>query len=210
MSTALVWGASGGIGQALVGTLVANNWTVIGATHQPSSLNDITPHVLDANVRDPFEVQVAISEASQLVDEVDLWIYTVGDITADKTADLSSDDWCRIIEANLTGAFFTTHYSLPLLAANAHIFYVGAIHERLRLPKLGAYAAAKAGLEAFAESLRKEERKRRVTVVRPGAVDTAFWNKVPLKLPANALSPKQVSEQILEAYQQQHTGLLDL
>ena len=71
-------------------------------------------------------------------------------------------------------AFLATHFSMPLLAQNAHLVYLGAVSERLRLPGLSAYAAAKAGLEAYAEALKKEERKRRITVVRPGAVATPF------------------------------------
>ena len=44
---------------------------------------------------------------------------------------------------------------------NAHIIFIGAVSERLKLPGLSAYAASKAGLEAFAEVLGKEERKKR-------------------------------------------------
>jgi len=80
----------------------------------------------------------------------------------------------------------------------------------MRLPGLAAYAAAKAGLEAFAEVLRKEERKRRITVVRPSAVDTAIWQKVPFKLPPEAMKPEAVAERILAAYDEGHRGVLDL
>jgi NAD(P)-dependent dehydrogenase (short-subunit alcohol dehydrogenase family) len=210
MKTAMIWGAGGGIGRALVAQLASEDWSVVAVTHQRTNLADLTPHVIDADVASPYEVELAITSASQIVDEVDLWIYAVGDITSSKTADMSVDAWQRIIDANLTGAFLTTHYSLPLLAADAHLVYLGAISERLRLPGLAAYAAAKVGLEAFAESLGKEERKRRITVVRPGAVDTSFWEKVPLRLPTSALSPDAVAQHIIDAHQQGHKGLLNL
>ena len=58
--------------------------------------------------------------------------------------------------ANLSGAYLATHHSLPLLAEDAHLVFLGAVSERLRLPGLSAYAAAKAGLEAFGEALGKE------------------------------------------------------
>jgi NAD(P)-dependent dehydrogenase (short-subunit alcohol dehydrogenase family) len=96
------------------------------------------------------------------------------------------------------------------MSENAHIFILGAVSERMRLPGLGGYAAAKAGLEAFAEALGKEERKKRVTVVRPGAVATPFWEKVPLKLPKDAAPPEKVAEKIYEAYLSEHKGKLDL
>ena len=131
---------------------------------------------------DAFSVQSAVTAISQAVSEVDLWVYAAGDIASLRVGDMQPSDWQRLMDANLGGAFLATHYSLPLLAEQAHLFYIGAVSERMRLPGLAAYAAAKAGLEAMAEVVRKESR-RKVTVVRPGAVDTPFWSKVPFKLP---------------------------
>ena len=212
MRTAMIWGASGGRGRAVVSHLVTNKWTVVAITHQATPLDNLTPHVIDANVADPFEVQLAVNNASQLVSEVNLWLYAAGDITSRKVADTPFDDWQRILNANLTGAYLTTHHSLPLLATDAHLMYLGAVSERLQLPNLSAYAAAKAALESFVEVLRKEERKRkhRITLVRPGAVDTPLWEKVPLRLPNNALTPFQATRHILDAYEQGHTGTLDI
>jgi NAD(P)-dependent dehydrogenase (short-subunit alcohol dehydrogenase family) len=116
----------------------------------------------------------------------------------------------RILDANLTGAYNAVHHSLPLLAPDAPLVFIGAVAERMRLPGLSAYAAAKAGLEAFAEVLRKEERKRRVILVRPGAVNTTFWRKVPFKMPGNALSPEAVAEKVVEAVNAGHQGVLDI
>ncbi len=99
---------------------------------------------------------------------------------------------------------------MPLLDENAHLFLLGAVSERLQLPGLSAYAAAKAGLEALAVSLSKEERKKKVTVVRPGAVDTSLWDKVPFRKPSHTYSPAQVAERIWEAYLEEHKGQLDL
>lgn len=212
MKTALIWGAGGDIGRALVKQLVADNWTVHAVAHRPGDaiLADLTPHVIDADVAVPYEVQMAITTVSQEATQIDLAIYAAGDITSTKVSEMTPEAWGRILDANLTGACLTTHYSLPLLADDAHLVFVGAISERLRLPGLSAYSAAKAGLEAFVEALGKEERKRRVTLVRPAAVKTSFWEKVPFSMPANALSPETVASRILEAYGQGHKGTLDL
>ncbi len=210
MSTAMVWGVNGGIGRALVSELAAQGWTVIAVARQASDLNQLTPLVIEADVSRPHDVQQAVQLASFDVSEVDLWIYTAGDITSSKVEEMSPAVWQRILDANLTGAFLAAHYSLPLLAPEAHLFFLGAISERIQMPGLAAYAAAKAGLEAFGEALRKEARKRKVTVVRPGAVDTALWQKVPYKMPGNAMSPAQVAQAILAAYAEGHKGTLDL
>ena len=212
MNTALIWGASGDIGHALIKQLVADDWTVYAVTRRPGDgdLKSLTPHVMDADVSVPYEVQLAITSISQETKQVDLFIFASGDITSSRVSEMAPEAWERILAANLTGAYLTTHFSLPLLAPDAHLVFLGAISERLRLPGLAAYAAAKAGLEAFAEALGKEERKRRVMVVRPGAVATPFWDKVPLRLPKDAATPEKVANRILSAYLEGTTGTLDL
>jgi len=212
MKTALIWGAGGGIGRALVTQLAGDGWSVYAVVHRPGDrdLANLTSHVFDADVGAPFEVQSVVTSISQETGAIDLSVYSVGDIASVKVADMPPDSWQRLVDANLTGAYLTTRYSLPLLSPDAHLVFVGAISERLRLPGLAAYAAAKAGLEAFVEALGKEERGRRVTLLRPAAVNTPFWNKVPFRMPGNALPPETVARRILEAYEQGHKGILDL
>jgi NAD(P)-dependent dehydrogenase (short-subunit alcohol dehydrogenase family) len=206
----MVWGAGGGIGRALVDALSQAGWEVWAIARRPADLETLTPHVLQADVSRASAVRQAVLAVNETGAQVDLWAYAVGDIEAVSVAEMQPETWQRILDANLRGAYLTTHYSLPLLAERAHMFYLGAVSERMRLPRLAAYAAAKAGLEAFAEALRKEQRKRRVTVVRPGAVDTPFWDKVPFKLPPHAPPPERVAEAILSAYDERHKGQLDL
>ncbi len=209
MRTAMIWGANGGIGRVLTAQLIADQWDVIAIARDAEGLADVSLS-LQADVTNPYAVQEAVLSAGYQVDEVALWIYAAGDITSARVDQMTPEEWQRIVGANLYGAYLTTHYSLPLLAEDAHLFYLGAVSERLRLPGLSAYAAAKSGLEAFAEALRIEDRKRRVTLVRPGAVDTAFWDKVPLRLPKDAAPAEKVAKRILAAYAEQHMGLLDL
>ncbi len=149
------------LGSALVTTLAEQGWQVVAVARNAEDLNSITPLVLEADVSRPHDVERAILAASQEVDQIDLWVYAAGDIASVKVEEMAPVDWQRILDANLTGAFTTAHYSLPLLAPDAHLFFLGAVSERMQMPGLSAYAAAKAGLEAFAESLRKEARKRR-------------------------------------------------
>ncbi len=210
MKTALIWGAQGGIGQALVKKLDSEGWQTVAIGRHSEEIETLTPLHFEADVSKPYDVQNVVMAVNYEVEEVDLWIYAAGDITAVPVRDMKSDEWQRILNNNLTGAFLTAHHSMPLLAPDAHMFFLGAISERLRLPGLSAYAAAKAGLEAFADALRKEERKRKVTVVRPGAVATALWDKVPMTLPKNAATPEKVADRIFAAYQQGDTGHLDL
>lgn len=206
----MIWGANGGIGRALVQRLAADGWTVLAVARQAGYLETLTPYVFEADVGKPHDVQRAVLAASQEGGPVDLWVYTVGDITSIPISAMEPATWQRILDANLTGAFNAVHFSLPLLAPEAHLFLLGAMSERMRMPGLSAYAAAKAGLEAFGEALRKEARKQKVSVVRPGAVNTSFWAKVPFSMPASALAPETVADRILGAYAEGHKGTLDL
>ena len=205
----MIWGAGGGIGRALVYRLREEGWRVLAMGRHTAGLGDLTPDLFEADVADPGSVERALAAAGGSVDQVDLWIYAAGAIAAHKVTEASPEAWKRILDANLTGAFVTTHYSLPLLAPDAHLIFLGAISERLRLPRLSAYAAAKAGLEALVEVLGKEERKRRVTLVRPAGVDTPLWDNVPFKLPQGAQSPDEAAERILAAHHNGHRGLLE-
>jgi 3-oxoacyl-[acyl-carrier protein] reductase len=210
MKTAMIWGAHGGIGRALVNALQTEVWTTVAFSRHEEELQGLATHSIYSDIADPYSVQKAVQAAAYEVTDVNLWIYSVGDIIAAPVEEMNPDTWRRIMDANLNGAYLAVHHSLPLLAPDAHLFFVGAINERLRLPGLSAYAAAKAGLEAFGDALRKEQRKRRVTVVRPAAVDTLLWDKVPMRLPKDAPAASKLAERILSAYEEGHSGLLDL
>jgi len=207
MKTAMVWGASGGIGQAITNLLNQEGWQVLAISRHPAGTET---YEIMAEFDDSASVQSAVMEAAMEVDAVNLFIYAAGDIQVSPVREADPASWSRQLNANLTGAFLTTHHSLPLLTADAHLFYLGAVTERLQLPGFAPYVAAKAGLEAFAAALAKEERKRRITVVRPGAVNTPFWEKVPMRLPKDAASPEKVARRILDAFVDGHTGQLDL
>jgi NAD(P)-dependent dehydrogenase (short-subunit alcohol dehydrogenase family) len=190
--------------------LKAHGWQVVAVSRDGDALEGIADCGLAADVADPFAVQRAVLAAGQEVGEVQLYVYAAGDILAEPVGEMAPQSFRRMLDANLIGAFNTAHYSLPLLSPDATLVFIGAVSERMRLPGLSGYAAAKAGLEAFAEALRKEERKRNVLVVRPAAVDTAFWKKTPFKLPANALSPLSVAQRIVGAVANGQQGVLDI
>lgn len=212
MKNALLWGASGGIGRALTRHLTQAGWTVFAVSHHTTApeVAALTPHTYEADVTDTHAVQAVVQAVAMEAGQVQLFIYAVGDITSRPVADMAYADWQRMLNANLTGPFLTVQAALPALAPDAHLVLLGAVSERLRLPGLSAYAAAKAGLEAFAEALRKELRGRKVTLVRPGAVDTPFWERVPFSKPKHIATPEKLAEKILEAYTAGHSGQLDL
>ncbi|MFB6215201.1 MAG: SDR family NAD(P)-dependent oxidoreductase [Candidatus Bipolaricaulia bacterium] len=210
MKSALVWGSSGGIGSATVEKLVAENWDVLAVSRSPANFGNSVTEVEIGDIRDPDEVATVADEHQDKLTKVDLWVYAIGDITSTRIADMDPEDWNRITETNLKGSFLTSRYSLPLLKDEAHMVFVGAVSERTQLPGLGAYVSAKAGLESFVEVLGKEERDRTISIVRPEAVDTPFWDKVSFDLPHGAREPEEVADRILEAYEQKEAGEVNI
>lgn len=199
--TALIWGASGGIGGALARLLKTEGWQVIAVARDADKIREFAPLAFEADFGNPVMVQTVVTAIAQQVNTVDWWIYAAGDIVAKQVKEMSPEVWKRILDANLSGVFHTVHFSLPLLSSEAPLYIVGAVNERMRLPGLSAYVTAKAGLEALADVLRKELR-RTVLVVRPAAVNTPLWNRVPFRLPSNAITPEALAGRMLQAYVQ--------
>lgn len=148
-------GCRWGIGSAVIDRLAAEGWTTVAIGRDEAALPATASYNVKADMSNPSTVEQAVYSAALEVENVDLWVYAVGDIAVEKIADMSKETWARQMSANLTGAYLAAHNSLPLLAENAHLVFVGAISERLQLPGFAAYAAAKAGLEAFAAAFGK-------------------------------------------------------
>jgi 3-oxoacyl-[acyl-carrier protein] reductase len=210
MPNALIWGASGGIGSALVQTLKSHDWQVVAVARHTEHVPDTVDHTYEFNAEDEHSFQQVTMFAAQEVSEFDLVAYAVGDLTYEKLDRMAYDGWQATINSNLNGAFLAAHHSLPLLKKGGHMFFIGAYIDHVRLPKMGAYAVAKAGLEELVNLLAKENRRKNFTLVRPGAVDTNFWEQVSFSKPDDAKAPTVVAQAIIDHYQSEADGALDL
>lgn len=208
---ALIWGANGGIGRALARALKQDGWEVLGVARQSERFADLGIAGFDADVAKDDQVAAAAMWAAREAGEINLWVYAVGEIIAKPAADLTKDEWAATMAANLTGAQTAVRHSLPLLADKAQLVFLGAYVERIMLPKMSAYAAAKAALDAYTQTLAKELRDKRVTLVRAPAVATPFWDKLPFKLPLKGtIQPEEVAAAIMKAHAEGQRGVLEL
>ena len=90
------------------------------------------------------------------------------------------DDFRRQVEVNLTGQLAVTQRFLPLVrAAHGRIVLISSVGGRVATPFMGAYHAAKFGLEAVGDSLRQELKRFgvEVVIVEPGTIATPIWTK---------------------------------
>ncbi|NDJ60598.1 MAG: SDR family NAD(P)-dependent oxidoreductase [Chloroflexi bacterium] len=210
MPEAIIWGASGGIGGALVRLLKQHEWTVYGVARDEDRIPETADLRCSFDAGDTFSIHDATMRIAQESEGVDLMVYAAGGMFTSTYEDISDEDWRAVMDANLNGAQRTAQASLPLMKQGGHLMFVGAYVDKITLPRFGAYTVAKAGLEPLVTILQKENRKLKFTLVRPGAVDTPFWENVPVKLPKGAATPESVAEAMMARFEVGDTGPLDL
>lgn len=210
MPEALVWGASGGMGQALTRLLHEQGWKVYAAARTTSNVPDVADKVFEFDAANPHDYKEIAMLIAQESDGLNLVAYMAGNLSYDKLVDMGYEGWMATLDSNLNGAYLAANHSLNLMNKGAHLFFIGAYVDHVELPKMGAYAAAKAGLEELALLLAKENRRMNITLVRPGAVNTPFWEQVSFSMPDDAKDPSEVAQAIWDKYESGEGGNLDM
>jgi 3-oxoacyl-[acyl-carrier protein] reductase len=174
---AVVTGALGGLGRALTAELVAAGWQVVAATRAPDPAA-ATPRIclVPLDVTDQQHIDEAVSTILTRFHRIDLLVNNAG-VTADAAlAQMSEEDWTRVIDVNLNGAFRCARAVARQMIRqrDGHIMNI-ASHSALFGPRGQAnYAAAKAGLIGLTQSLARElgSRNVRVNAILPGVLPT--------------------------------------
>ncbi len=207
---ALIWGASGGLGSALVALLKSEDWRVFAAARDESRIPSRADHTYSFEAAKLSSISGIPPLIAPESDGIDLMVYAAGTLRNGLLERQAENDWALVMDSNLHGARRAAQASLPLMNEGGHLVFIGAYVEHLILPKMGAYAAAKAALAPLVSVLAKENRKLKFTLVRPGAMATDFWQHAPFKLPKDAKSAQVVAEFILQRYQSGESGDLNL
>lgn len=179
LGTAVVTGASSGIGQATARRLSAEGFHVVVAARREDRLNALAEELggraIRLDVTDPESVQrlcAAVPECRLLVNAAG------GAVGRDRIEDASDEDWLSMYETNVMGALRMTRGLLPALEAtgDGHVVMVGSIAGYEPYIGGGGYNAAKFAVRAMTKVLRMEllGRPIRVTEVDPGLVKTEF------------------------------------
>ena len=176
--TALVTGASSGIGAATALRLARDGWQVVAAARRADRLGElaarspaIRPHALD--VTDPRSVE----QLADAVPTCDLLVANAGGAFDLDPIDRSDpQSWSRTYEVNVVGTVRTLQAVLPALLDSpaGHVVLTGSTAGRWVYEGGASYTAAKHALVALRETLRMEtvERGLRVSEVAPGMVRT--------------------------------------
>jgi NAD(P)-dependent dehydrogenase (short-subunit alcohol dehydrogenase family) len=181
MPTALVTGASRGIGKGIVEHLAARGWDVIAGVRSQQDADAVTklaPQRVSSVILDVTSADDIAALEGSLPDQLDAIINNAGIAVGGAMETLSSDEWRKQLEINVIGALAVTRAALPRLRkSRGRIVFISSVNGRLSMPLVGAYAASKFALEAAADALRMELSpwKIRVIVVEPAQTDTDMW-----------------------------------
>ena len=186
-TVAIVTGGSRGIGFATAELLVGRGAAVAITGMNQATLDNAAALLgrggarvlaLRADVRDQDQVAAAFDRVAKDWEGFDVLVNNAGVGGFVEVADMTSEDWHRVIGTNLTGVYHCCHAALPHLTARGGGFIVNVSSLAGVNPFVGgaAYCASKAGLNAFSEALMQEVRHRdiRVSYVMPGSVRTGF------------------------------------
>jgi len=122
----------------------------------------------------------AVAAAADGVEQLDALVANAGIAVAAPLEFLPAEELGRQLDVNVVGQLRVVQAFLPALRrSRGRIVLMGSIGGRSALPFLGAYAASKFALEAFADVLRLELAPWgvRVAIVEPGTIATAIWTK---------------------------------
>lgn len=177
--TALITGASRGLGRALADGLAARGWRLVVDARTPGDLQraaaDLRRHApvtaVTGDVTDPHH-RAALAAAAGRLDAAVLSAGTLGPSPLPALADLDPGDLRDLLEVNLVAQLALVQTLLPVLRPGAALMLVTSDAGREAYPGWGGYGASKAALEHLGGVLAVEQPDLRVLVVDPGDLRT--------------------------------------
>ncbi len=186
--TALITGASGGIGAEIAralhgaGATVALSGTRTGPLEELAAELGERAHVLACNLSDAAAVEALPKQAAEAMGSVDILINNAGVTRDNLFMRMSDDEWQQVLDVNLTATFRLCRGVLRgmMKARWGRIVNISSIVGATGNPGQGNYAAAKAGVIGMSKSLAYEVASRGITVnaVAPGFIATAMTDKL--------------------------------
>ena len=224
--TAVVTGASRGIGAGIAAALAADGVQVVMLARneaklkeRSASLKGSIPIVCD--VTRPESVEKAAKRiTSELKRAPDILVNNAGIFGVSTVEETSTDFFIDTINTNLVGPFLLIRSFLGEMKKrkSGHVVTIGSIADRMIFTGNAAYSAAKFGVRAIHEVLRAELQGTgvRTTLVSPAATDTEIWNTVNVTDPAGRprskrpmLDPEDVVRAVMFALMQPERVTID-
>ena len=180
-----VTGASSGIGEAIALSCARAGATVALAARRADRIELLRERIeeggaraiaVPADVGEESQARAFVERAHAELGRLDVLVNNAGVMLLGPIENAPTEEWRRMIHANVFGVLYCTHAALPLMRVqgSGHIINVSSVAGRVARAGSGVYNLTKFGVGAFSESLRQEAVALgvRVTLVEPGAVAT--------------------------------------
>ncbi len=220
-----IWisGAGRGIGKEIALAFAPRKVCLLLSSRTAAQLNDVAAecrslgseaYELQLDVSDPDAVNQISDKIMSTHGAVDLLIANAGVGYFGPVAELSVADWNAMIGTNLSGTFHMVRAALPgmIEKGSGRIVIIASTAARVAFPGAAAYCASKAGVIAFANSLREELRETgiRVNAILPGAVASPFWDSIESDLdPARMIPMRRIAEAVLQVADEDGAATLE-
>ncbi|NKB20658.1 MAG: 3-oxoacyl-[acyl-carrier-protein] reductase [Alphaproteobacteria bacterium] len=186
--SALVTGASGGIGGAIAKALYDQGATITLTGRNESALQNIAEtlgeraHVLVADLSDSDAVNGLIGAANDAMGGLDILVNNAGLTRDGLMMRMKDDDWAEVLEVNLTAGFRLARAALRGMMKSRYgrIINITSVVGQLGNPGQANYVASKAGMTGMSKALAAEVASRGITVncVAPGFITTAMTDSL--------------------------------
>ncbi|MBW7887780.1 MAG: SDR family NAD(P)-dependent oxidoreductase [Bacteroidetes bacterium] len=208
--TAVVTGASKGIGRAVAIALAKEGVNVVLAARNAELLRSVEHEITAAggnafsvptDITSEQSVEQLIRETQKQFSSVDILVNNAGVGIFSNVVDMSVAQYDEMMNVNLKGVFLTCRAVIPLMMKQQHgeVINIASLAGKNSFPGGSVYAASKWGLIGFARSLMPEVREYniRIVTISPGSVNTTFAENE--KENPNIVQPEDVAETVLFA-----------
>ena len=189
----VVTGASRGIGRSCAEVLASAGARVaICASRRAPELSGAFSRRCD--VSNGSEVVRFFAEVERQIAPPDVVVLNAGVLERAPIEEFSEEQWDRVLDVNLKGAFLCAKAAWPALRrTSGRIVAIGSISGTLGTPQAAAYNASKWGLTGFIKSLAEEGREQGIfcALVLPGSVETEMLEKTPFE---PEMQPRDVAQ----------------
>lgn len=205
---AIVTGAGGGIGAAIVERLVGEGAHVVAADRSEPATRAAAGKIIGPNggealpfacdVGDEAQVAACAEMALSRFGRLDVVVNNAGVMTFKTLAEWTAEDWLEVLRVDLLGAaFFTRQMFLHAGPAGGAIVNIASVHAERTTANVAPYSAAKAAVLSLTRtaSIEGRDRKIRANAILPGAIDTPMlWENPNLKSGAETLDKRDVGQ----------------
>ncbi|ANU13144.1 Short-chain dehydrogenase/reductase SDR [Planococcus halocryophilus Or1] len=190
--TAIITGASSGIGQATAKELAAKGYHVMLAARREDRLVELKKEIEDAggsaqykvtDVTSADEMKSLAEAALEKTGNIDVLVNNAGLMPLSFMNKLKIDEWDQMVDVNIKGVLYGIAAVLPIMEKqkSVHIINVSSVAGHQVFKGSAVYSGTKYAVRAISEGLRQEidpANEIRVTIVSPGAVETELTNTI--------------------------------